>query len=215
MNEVIVFQMGKVGSRSVQLSLRDVGVDAQHKHKYTFIKNPHPTNKIITLTRDPVARNFSAFFAHLKRFIPNIDDVYSTLSVQEYVTIFVDNYNSEGYLTWFENNIERYMGIDVYEQNFDPDKGYLIIEPNLLILRVEDLDTKGVKGIKEFVGVDIGKPRRSNRREDWKIIGPYYAKAKRECVMPQEFLDKMYSSRYATYFYTAEEIEGFRKKWGE
>ncbi len=204
--------MGKVGSRSVQLGLRVAGLsDTMHKHKFTHIPDPHPTDKYITLTRDPVARNFSAFFASLKKFIPTIDEDLPKITTEEFVDIFIENYPYKGYLTWFEDNIEKYLGIDVYDQNFDPKKGYMVVD-NLLLLRVEDLDTKGIKAIKDFTGTEM-EPRHSNKREDFKILGPYYAKAKKECVIPKDYLDEMYSSRYVTYFYTPEEIEGFRKRW--
>ncbi len=205
--------MGKVGSRSVQLGLIDAGVQALHKHKFTLIKDPHPTDKYITLTRDPVARNMSAFFAGIKKFFPTIDKDLPDMTTDDFISVFLDRYPVDGYLTWFDDNIKKFLDIDVYEQNFDPEKGFMIVD-NLLVIRVEDLDVKGIEGIKEFTGATI-KKRRTNRREDWKILGPYYAKTKKECVLPDEFLDKMYSSKYATYFYTTEEIEGFRKQWGK
>ena len=214
MNDVIVLQMGKVGSRSVQLALHEAGVMALHKHGYHRIKEPDPTDKIITLVRDPVARNFSGYFASLKNFID--PKVWPKTTVEDFITVFVEEYPHDGYLTWFENKIEATIGFDVYAHNFDPKKGYMIVD-NFLLFRIEDFDKKGTRIIKEFLGEDVNlKPRRSNVLPTiHKGAGPHYTEVKKHGKMPKEFLDKMYTSRYATYFYTSDEIKEFRKKWGK
>lgn len=211
---IFVVQMGKVGSRSVQLALLEAGVNAGHKHGLHRISDPDGTEKIITPVRDIVARNFSGFFASLKNFVPYED--WDTFTVEQYVDVFVNEYPHDGYLDWLERKIDIPLNVSIYDHPFDPEKGYIIID-RLLLFRIEDFDEKGNQILKEFLGDAVNiKPRRSNVLGTiHKAAGPHYARVKEAHAMPEEFLDKMYSSKYSTHFYSDAEIEGFRKIWGK
>jgi len=47
-----------------------------------------------------------------------------------------------------------------------------------------------------------------------KIYAPLYRDFKHRISVPQVYIDEMYTSRYARYFYSQEELERFGRKWG-
>ena len=46
-----------------------------------------------------------------------------------------------------------------------------------------------------------------------KIYAPLYSAFKRTIRLPDSYIDMMYNAKYTRYFFTGEEIEGFREKW--
>src|SRR5437016_3236817 len=142
---IIVHQMGKVGSKSVQLSLRKayeaLGIQIPIYHTHTLNsfeqgkqnafqdrkqRNPadrlaaleygeiirkqideNPTQhwNIVSLVRDPIARNISAFFESLPEYIPDWRERYAqgTLTAHEIRALFLSfstAYERPEY--WFE-----------------------------------------------------------------------------------------------------------------
>lgn len=150
---VIVYQMGKVGSRSVVASLqaRDVLVYHAHSlnapllrqrltevnplytgglrhwiwlHDYVLQKRNVPV-KFITLVRDPIAQNVASFFENLDRFT-DTPHAYAHYSLEQLLDLFyAQNRDSNDYpLTWFDKTIKAVPGIDVFAHPFPQERGY-------------------------------------------------------------------------------------------
>ena len=128
---IVVYQMGKVGSSSVTESLKLAGVNhvfhvhrmnpdnIQRVRKEYLDNNQRPLDekvgerlcrsiverrrkaKFITLVREPISRNISAFFQNFMRFTgAEYDDADYT--IEELVEIFIRDYKHSVPSTWFD-----------------------------------------------------------------------------------------------------------------
>lgn len=178
------------------------------------------TWKVVTLVRDPVARNLSSFFQVLHsqyadlyqdlRLDPSSDSLIPRL-----IDAFFTRFPHEEPLRWFDNELNAVLGFDTYHEEFPRHRGYAIHRTGLvdvLTLRVEDLDRCAADAFNEFLEMDGFELLRANEGED-KLYGEAYKRVSKVIEFPNEYLDQMYTSRYVTHFYSAEEIAGFRGRW--
>lgn len=173
--------------------------------------------RVITLVREPISRNVSAFFENIYLRFPDFDQRVKrgSLDVQALIGEFVDGYNHDIPLNWFDEEMKSVFGIDVYETPFDSSLGYSIIDSDrvtLLILRLEDLVRCAGDALSRFLALR-GFGLVSANVGGKKGYGPIYDEFIESIRLPQALVDRMYASRYARHFYTPEEIEGFRQKW--
>jgi hypothetical protein len=241
---IVVYQMGKVGSGSITQTLIASGYNAYHVHhlRETNIEGVKSqllskgfdlppelttipkiikanilgsaTNRFITLVRDPIARNISAFFHNLQILtsIPNSKEIPN---VTELINVFLTQYGHEIPLNWFDNELKTVLGIDIYEYPFPKNNGYLEINfknIHLLILKVEISDEAKIYALSNFLGGNPIKFRNSNIAED-KYYKNIYKRFQTNIRLPKDYIDTMLNSRYTNHFYSNEEISKFRLKW--
>jgi len=224
---VFVFQMGKVGSTSIYESLLKFypGV-VLHGHKF----HPHHENwkfrrlynwtvlrrrplNIISLTREPLGRNVSAFFQNFERdtAMPYEE---ANLSIEDLRLLFLSRYRHDIPLEWFDKNIRETFGIDVYATPF-PGSGYAVYSHanvRLLVMRCEKGDEEKVKVIKDFLRLEQFQLLRKNIGEE-KNYAATYREFKDKMKLPPEYIAKMCESRYFRHFYDAATIDEVREKW--
>lgn len=240
----IVYQMGKVGSKTVERTLEAHGVvPAFHIHRmapahirtvkqqdwYGPVTRPldalglalhgavvrkHRPARFISLVRDPVGRNVSAFFENYRHLV---GEKYrdSDMEVGRMIDRFLTSYPHEVPLTWFDHEVRDTLGIDVFAQPSPAEPGWMTAENppfRLLVLKLEADDVVLAKALGSFVGVDDLELVRANVGAE-KEYAKDYAEFKRRIRLPGEYLDRMYGSRYAKHFYTDEELASFRKRW--
>ena len=232
---VMVFQMGKVGSASIYLSLcKQYKGAVSHAHgdidnpyywrphmMYVWLNN-NGRLKIISPIRDPVGRNVSAFFHHVSGAGNTRDK--SNLSIEELVNVFLDNPEQSGEkemfldheqpLNWFDENILRYFDIDVYEKPF-PESGialYCSGNVELLVIRQDIGDKQKEQAIREFLDLPNFKLKNTNVGEQ-RDYSSLYSEFKKKAVLPGSYLDEMCASKYIKHFYSANEIAEVRRKW--
>lgn len=183
---------------------------------------------VVTLVRDPVRRNVSAFFQNLE---PMFDfwpgEELKTRSADEVaarlVELFLDSYvagnspveHDGDPLTWFDLELKPVFGVDVFARPFPVAQGYEIYSgPNsrLLLVRLEDLDRVAGRAFAEFLGVDVSNVVQRNEASD-KVYADVYRRFTKLLKMPRPYLDRMYSSRYSRHFYTPAELAAFRSRW--
>jgi len=178
-----------------------------------YVKPGRPL-KVITLVREPIANNVSLFFQVVDRYT-GVGMRLADYDVEELARIFVDCYMHSRPLTWFDAELKRTLGIDVYAYAFPTDRGYTTISSGnieLLILRCELDDLSKARAIAEFVGIDELEIVRSNRAAD-KPYGRRYTEFKERAILPKALIDEIYTSKYARHFYTGQEREQFRALW--
>lgn len=115
---------------------------------------------------------------------------------------------------FFDNEIKYYWGIDVYNYKFDKCAGYTIINKenvSLLIYQLEKLSNL-CEIIKDFIGVtdiNIGNSNRS--LDEWYAIA--YKSAKENIKLKKEYIDKVYSDKFARHFYSQDDLQKFYSNW--
>ncbi len=241
---IVIYQMGKVGSSSVTESLQLAGVNLvfhvhrmnpdniQRVRKEYLDHNQRPLNekvgerlyrsiverrrkaKFITLVREPIGRNISAFFQNLRRF-SGAECGDADYTVEELVDIFIRDYQHAVPLTWFDVEMKQTLQIDVYEYPFSKEKGYLSIKRGnfeLLILKLELDDSTKEKAIAEFLGWKNFRLITSNVARD-KKYSETYSDFLRKIKLPKSYVEIMCNSAYTRHFYSDAEIEQIRSKW--
>jgi len=256
---IIVFQMGKVGSKTVQASLIRAyknlrqPVDVYHSHILTRFDeseeiirrerpNPAPslgaiTNgrglrrlidespqhqwKIISLVRDPVARNVATFFENIQEVIPDwqtpgyLNDPSAIQNVQQ-AFLDIKTIHSEPY-RWFDEQMKPLFDVDVFASPFPHNAGYQIYNPqsrmSVMVIRLEDLNRIGSFAMKEFLRLDNFTLFNANIAEG-KSYAELYRRFK-QYPLPNKYLDEIYNTKYAHTFYTKNELEKFRDRWSK
>ena len=225
---ISIYQMGKVGSSSVRRTLAGLGLKVTHFHTIDHdragrlsddeitirkieVNSSH--SRIISLVRDPVARNVSAFFQNHAAFDGEME---GDISTETLIEEFFDDYPHSLPLTWFDTEFRANTGIDVYEHDFPKSIGYQIIEDEgkrLLIAKLEIGDDGLARGLREFLRyptpIDL---QYSNRAED-KGYKNHYREFLRRVKFPEDYLLEMYDSKHVKHFYSDQEISGFLKRW--
>jgi len=183
-----------------------------HKYVYKYIKdNPEIKWKIISLVRDPVARNISTFFQVIDRLLP-------TYKNEPLITLkksFMKGIDHEKVLNWQDFELKELTGIDVYSVPFDKKKGYQTYKLGnfeVLLIKYEKLNECVSNAMREFLDIEHFKLDYSNFSEN-KEYSKDYTFFKEMAKLGNTYLNKSYQSKYIKHFYTDVEIEQFRKRW--
>lgn len=169
---------------------------------------------VLTLVRDPVARNVSAFFQNIADY-EHLCDFGKPQPVGEYIDTFLETHDHEFADRWFDYHFKQPFGVDCYEEPFDPEVGcHSFTDGNntFLIMQSELADSQKEVAIRDWLNFDgFSMSNRANVGEQ-KAYAEVYRTFK-SMPLPPGYLDRMYSSRVARHFYSADQLAGFRRKW--
>ena len=255
---LLVYQMGKLGSRSVYEALlplrhsyslyhvhmldQELIDAAQRAYQQAFKVRPvipdhliasmhllrdlaagQPNGrwKVVTVVREPVARNVSSFFQDLELQHPDFPltekrELLSTEQlVSELIELFLADHDHLEPLEWCDTELRDVLGIDVYAAPFPYQRGWEIYQSPLadvLLLRLEDLRTAMPQAILSFFdGFETSVPV-ANAAAD-KSYSKLYSEFTEKLQLPKSYLDLMYQSRFARHFYSLAEIAAFYNYW--
>ena len=263
---LLIYQMGKVGSKTVTHSLykAKIGRHIYHVHFLTpnlvskyenkrkkYLRTAKEGSlkhiwqyqhlqkklakevgrekwKVVTLVRDPVARNLATFFENIEVLTPDTDKQWRLKSseydfeisvdeknFQPLIDIFFEKCRHDTPLVYFDREFKSVFNIDVFDTPFPAAKGYEIYhnqKVDILLIRLEDLNNCAESAIKKLLCIDNIKIIQQNIG-DQKDYAELYEKFKSTIRLPVSYLDKIYKSKFAQHFYTENEIQQFRKKW--
>lgn len=184
--------------------------------------------KIVTLVRDPIARNIADFFENstvrpsgrarqykVQSDWYNFEIMVNDNALEELIQIFLEKYKHDCPLQYFDLEFKSVLGIDLYASDFPTSRGYKIYKGNefdILLIRLEDLNKCATEAFKEFLSIDNLTLLNRNVGTK-KEYADMYRVFKNHIVFPEGYIDRMYSSKLARHFYSEAEIERFRKKW--
>jgi hypothetical protein len=192
-----------------------------------FLRRYLPTSaakqkwKIITLVRDPIARNVSSFFQDLttrhsylnySKLIEN-DDVEGTARLL--IDAFLKNHDHHRPLNWFDMELKRVFNMDVFSEAFDKERGFQIYSNDrckALVIKLEALDRCVEPAFKQFLNLDGFQLQTENVSIN-KNYGQLYNTVRKSIKFPDAFIDQMYDSKLIRHVYTEDEIMRFRRKW--
>lgn len=116
---------------------------------------------------------------------------------------------------YFDKQIKKTLHLDVYAYRFPHDQGYQIIRTpkiEILILQYEKDEQTKNEAICEFLNLESITMPQLNQSKD-KYYADKYQKMRKTVTLSQEYLDLMYQSKYATHFYSSQQIQSFRDRW--
>jgi hypothetical protein len=174
--------------------------------------------KIITLVREPIGRNISAFFQNINIYYENFIEKYNegSISGKEIEEKFFNECPHNLPLSWLDKEIKDVFGIDIYQESFPLSEGYKIYskgnEFELMIIRMEDLNRCHKDAFQQFLGIENFSLSKKNIASD-KIYSEIYSSFLSTLSIPNWYIEQMYSSKYSKHFYSDIEIEQNISKW--
>lgn len=235
----VVYTMGKVASSSVSTAIIAAGLPCHDIHsldaeylkksaKEYLDRGQYPPPHIcvsmahrdrlmvkpkrclyISLVRDPIARNLSAFFQNLHEQKAEIRD---ETDARRMFAKFQETYFHSVPLSWLDREFGKQVGIDVYADSFDHAARYCHIKrSNTVIFRTDCPDETKSAVLSKALGqrIEVKRENDSNNKEYNEI----YSNVKLAATFSAGFVDKMYSSKYARHFWSAAEREVMAAKW--
>jgi hypothetical protein len=199
---------------SLKMKLKRILARRNGDFIYKNVIIPQKKVKVISLTREPISRNISAFFQSFERETGKSFEK-SNFTIQELADIFLRFYPHHIPLQWFDENIQKCLGIDVYDYSFPKEQGFLSIHKDnidLLIIKSEISDDVKEKAIANFLGIEKFKLSRVNVGEN-KSYSQMYEAFKKTLSLPSSYVEDMCNSKYFNHFYTEEEIKKVSAKW--
>lgn len=193
----------------------------QYLRRHLSRVDPARKWRVVTLVRDPVARNISDFFLMADRefdidFASLSSSLTPDLVLDELANTFLERFERHDFpLTWFEVEFRPALGIDVYATPFSFEQGYQMYENGsfkVLLLRLEDFRDRAESPLREFLGLDALSLRVMNTAAE-KPYAAVYKQFIENVKLPSAYLSRMYDSRYARHFYTPAEIDIFWTRW--
>lgn len=223
----------KTGNTSMKLSLRNYRLNAFTVNLFSVIDKSYQdirnllnslkgNIKIFTMVRDPLAQKISVVF-QMKEFL---EIEFGTTDLQEIfnrILCYNKNILSEEFLPyigvnsdfelWF-NEMKNVFGIDIFEYNFDIERGYSIIKKDnieILVLKLEKISELN-KIIGNFINIEDFKLNTFNDASH-KNYKDNYEIFQKTFKIPENYFQKIYKNKYIEHFYSPDEINNFRDKW--
>jgi len=237
---VLVYQMGKVGSQSVNYALLEIGffpvvhfhylkdLKREKKHHYIWVAYALALEwpiKVITLVRDPVARNVSSFAHDFSSYFGSNMQDHSLQKLGNKFWVWDRHFDG---INWFDKEFKNVLGVDIYDCPFDKEAGFSIYRSRdskikynqgltqknfeILIMKIELRNEIREDIIKEFLNITEFSQKYYNVASDRSYKGNY-----QEFVQwvkfPQSYLNEQYNSKFTQHFYTKREIANFERRW--
>jgi len=240
-NNILIYQMGKVGSTSLEHAIKDaIHIHTLYLDNHTckprqaalfgcgmrFYSNKikqalinllrrkairsRSHIKVITLVRKPLVRNISMFFHDLDAYVFNSQSKLLTTSTplmtrlqseDLLVNIFEQQFEHHYPLTWFDKELKRFFDIDVYDQSFDKELGYMNIKKanvEVLCLDVERL-TENISVVENFVGNKVTLLNKNQAQNKW--YGTLYEQFNDNYQPQTALLNLLEESQYNQFFF--------------
>jgi hypothetical protein len=167
---------------------------------------------IVTLVRDPIARNMSSYFEHLD-FIWQRQNAHENVPVDLLIEGFRTRFPHHEPLTWFDDEMLRVTGLDVFQHEF-PECGHLIIRNEnveLLVMKSELSNTMKAAILSKVAGRPVSLS--VDNSTSAKPMGAVFQEFMSKLQLDSRYVDEMLESRYARHFYTEPERAEFRNKY--
>lgn len=171
---------------------------------------------LISMVREPVARNVSAFFQNIKNILPDAYEQLAndTLNVAWLRNEFLTRYDHSAPANWFDSQMRDFFNIDVFATPFPVERAYQTYTgPNarLLLLRYDNLNERITPALSEFLGLDDFTLPRANVADDKEYRDLY--RRFLETPLPMDYVTQMYETRFAKHFWTDAERAAFTAHW--
>ena len=191
------------------LGLEDIGKAIAAE----LIAPRHPA-RVVSLVRDPVARNVSFYFETLD-VLWQTERAHERVGLERLLAEFHERFRHDRGVDWFDDEFKPVLGLDVYRHPFPHGKGYQRIDagPYEVLIMRHDLDDR----VKERCLAElVGAPSVSLTPMNVSAQKPYadvYREFLRRVELPEDYVERLLDSKYARHFYGPGELARFRAKW--
>lgn len=216
---ILIYQPGKVASSTIYRSILHYNRYVLHTHSLTDIGGKNDlydllnikTGKIISLVRDPIARQISSMWQNIVN-VNRYSDEVNFEEIEKYY--FYDGFENKEF-EWFNRQLKSVFKIDIFDYPFNQDQGYSIIEEGkiqILLMKMERLnDLENVIG--DFLGIEEFHLQTSNvgAQKPYRFALKQY---KESFKIPLSRLQDIYEKNaYVQHFYSKQERKELYRKW--
>ncbi|KKL22272.1 hypothetical protein LCGC14_2437100 [marine sediment metagenome] len=212
---VLVYTMNKVGSSSVKKAAESGGSIVGRAHPLNFHTiDLNDYGPVITIVRDPIARNLSAFMEFRDNYFDPFPSEYSPDMLQ----VFIDQFPHEEPEWWFSQHVYPNFSLDVLGVPFPKTKGWKIYDGFFLVIKTEALNRAFPEAFRSLTDLGDDVPiviehRAIGFEKHGPETGAVYKEFLENAKFDQAFLDRMYETAFVKHFYLASEIKKFRNRW--
>lgn len=225
---ILIYQPGKVASSTITNELKRAHPGPViHMHTLNDDQNIDdvkrafsrlhelkalPRIKIITLIREPIGRNLSAFFQNLHKFNQiKFDGV--PFSKEELWDLYMRSEKASFILNWFDLELFKNFGIDAYSKPF-PECGFITLENDkaeVLIIKHSLHDDEKSRLVAEFTGISNFAIEHQKNLSSQKWYATDLDRWKKN-GFPKWYVRKMLGAKYAQHFYD-KDLVNLSKRW--
>lgn len=206
------------------------------RHSYKFLDEKiHEVLKrermrLIIGVREPVKQNLSIMFEISGNEFWDLDEFWEAGgNVQKIFDNYIIGKNDSvcwynifkermhyDYLVqnFFEQQLEPFLGIDIYQYPFDKVNGYSVYHFDRIDLFVYQMErlTDVFGELAKFLDAEgTGMSITNDAKSKW--YNEYYKKAQKDIVISGEYFEACYSGKYIKHFYSDEDIAKFKNAW--
>ncbi len=167
---------------------------------------------VITGVREPIAQYLSMVFQNWWMYV----DSPAALTTEFLQARMPEDPWVGRCAEWFTSDLGEMFGVDVYARPFPTERGWDIYENDnarILLIRQENLN-RLPEALGSLYRFDPSTVQMTTANEgDSKNYAAQYAKVKRSFHLDDRELESLYSLPHARHFYSAEQIEQFKKHW--
>lgn len=218
---ILIYQPGKVGSTSLKAAIESRGKYVLHLHAINEFGLNHGEIKeilqkyqarIITMVREPVSRYVSDLWENILNFkrCAKIDADFN--EIEDSALHNWANYEFD----WFDRELKNVLGIDIYQYDFDTEKGYSIIEQDgisVLLLKTEKMNQL-MHVVGKFIGCSNFKLSKNQNVGSKKPYRYAYEAYKRDFKLSKGALEKWYQgNERVNHFWSPGEQEEYLRQW--
>ncbi|XQW85912.1 putative capsular polysaccharide synthesis family protein [Thalassotalea piscium] len=169
------------------------------------------STKIITIVRDPIARNMSMFFHDLDAYLFSVHSNFMNTRRAPLPTrsqpkslltkVFNEAFDHDYPLNWFDNEFKPMTNIDVFSKPFKREQGYSLFESDtlsVLLMSTEKL-AQLTPVISDFLGYNVMVSKENSAQSKW--YSDIYSDFKVHYTMPVDIENRIKSSKYFKHFY--------------
>jgi hypothetical protein len=200
----------RLGERESYRFVDDLGLAL-----YDEIVRSRVPARVVVLVREPIGRNFSAYF-HILPVLWKRADVFARLTPAQMAEGFLPKGRHRVPLDWFDEEFRPVFGVDVFGTPFPHEQGFVRLEAgphDVLVMRADLDDHRKAACLAEWLGRDAFEIVRMNEADE-KHYAEQYAAARVALRLPASYLDEMLHSRYTRHFFSSDEIARLRARWG-
>lgn len=134
------------------------GRKRKNRHcEITSFIDKHDKIEIVTLVRDPIRRNISSLFYNIKLY-------------KQTKGFFLNQFNHDWVLNWFDEEIKRYTGVDVYKYPFGGSTHIMEGKFSIIIARCDKLFENLKQPMEKVLNL---RPHRATRENEQGSVEPY------------------------------------------
>ncbi len=170
--------------------------------------------KVLCPLREPVGRNISHFFQDIERFIDRSDPPSDISQLRQ---TFVDRFEHDYPQEWFDKEFAKSLKFNIFQNEFPKELGFKVYELtsriSLFVFKIELASgSKFKNAFKDYLGIEYPDEPEKNVGSQ-KKYGQLYKMFKDDLKLPNDLLDRVYTSQFATHFYSDEELSDAKERY--